>query len=200
MLYIVRHGQTDWNNLDKIQGVADVPLNDIGRAQANIAADRLARFNFEYIVSSNLSRATETANIIGNKLNLRVEYDARLREYDFGKLTGMIRRMLDPHEIEAFFTTPTYFDAESFEDAFARSAEFLKSVDYDKNILVVTHGGVINFMLCYLESGDNFKSYMFLDKCLHTHIDNSAVLRIRNLKSDMTILKNTRFYKLPRSK
>ena len=188
MLYIVRHGQTDWNNLDKIQGVADVPLNDIGRAQANIAADRLARFNFEYIVSSNLSRATETANIIGNKLNLRVEYDARLREYDFGKLTGMIRRMLDPHEIEAFFTTPTYFGAESFEDAFARSAEFLKS------------GGVINFMLCYLESRDNFKSYMFLDKCLNTHIDNSAVLRIRDLKSDMTILKNTRFYKLPRSK
>ena len=200
MLYIVRHGKTDWNGLDKIQGVADVPLNDIGRAQANIAADRLARFNFEYIVSSNLSRATETANIIGNKLNLRVEYDARLREYDFGKLTGMIRRMLDPHEIEAFFTTPTYFGKESFEDAFARSAEFLKSVDYDKNILVVTHGGVINFMLCYLESRDNFKSYMFLDKCLNTHIDNSAVLRIRDLKSDMTILKNTRFYKLPKSR
>lgn len=200
MLYIVRHGQTDWNNLNKIQGVADVPLNDIGRAQANIAADRLARFNFEYIVSSNLSRATETANIIGNKLNLRVEYDARLREYDFGNLTGRNRADISPDTLKSFFTAPTSFGAEQFADAFARAGNFLESIDYDKNTLVVTHGGVINFMLCYLEDKNNFNPYSYLDKCLNTHIDNSAVLRIRNLKSDMTILKNTRFYKLPRSK
>ena len=112
----------------------------------------------------------------------------------------MTRKQLDPRSIEAFFTNPTYFDAEPFADAFARVHEFMESVDYNKNILVVTHGGVINFMLCYLESGDNFKSYMFLDKCLHTHIDNSAVLRLKDLKSDMTILKNTRFYKLSRAR
>lgn len=200
MLYIVRHGQTDWNNLDKIQGVADVPLNDIGRAQANIAADRLARFNFEYIVSSNLSRATETANIIGNKLNLRVEYNARLREYDFGNLTGRNRADISPDTLKSFFTAPTSFGAEQFADAFARAGNFLESVDYDKNTLVVTHGGVINFMLCYLEDKNNFNPYSYLDKCLNTHIDNSAVLRLKDLKSDMTILKNTRFYKLPRSK
>ena len=200
MLYIVRHGQTDWNGLDKIQGVADVPLNDIGRAQANIAADRLARFNFEYIVSSNLWRATETANIIGNKLNLRVEYDARLREYDFGNLTGRNRADISPDTLKSFFANSKLFGAEAFADAFARVGNFLESVDYDKNTLVVTHGGVINFMLCYLEDKNNFNPYSYLDKCLHTHIDNSAVLRIRNLKSDMTILKNTRFFKLPRSK
>ena len=200
MLYIVRHGQTDWNLNGQIQGQNDIPLNDMGRAQAYNVADKLSRFNLEYIISSDLSRAAETANIIGNKLNMRVEYDARLREYNFGILTGMTRRRLDPDSIRAFFTNPVKFDAEPFADAFARVREFMESVDYDKNILVVTHGGVINFMLCYLESGDNFKSYMFLDKCLHTHIDNSAVLRIRDLKSGMTILKKTRFFKLPMSK
>lgn len=200
MLYIVRHGQTDWNLNGQIQGQNDIQLNDTGRAQAHNVADKLLRFNLEYIISSDLSRAAETAQIIGNKLNIRVEYDARLREYNFGILTGMTRKRLDPCSIEAFFTNPTYFDAEPFADAFARVHEFMESVDYNKNILVVTHGGVINFALCYFEDKNNFQPADYLNKCLHTHIDNSAVLRLKDLKSDMTILKNTRFYKLPKSR
>lgn len=200
MLYIVRHGKTDWNNLDKIQGVADVALNDAGRTQATDAAGRLAQFNFEYIVSSPLSRAMETAKIIGNKLNLRVEYDAGLREYDFGNLTGQKRADISPDTLKLFFANPARFGAERFADAFSRVANFMESTDFTRDILVVTHGGVINFALCYLEDKNNFNPYSYLDKCLHTHIDNSAVLRIKDLKSNMTILKNTRFYKLPKSK
>lgn len=200
MLYIVRHGKTDWNDLDKIQGVANVPLNDTGRAQANDVADRLAQFNFEYIVSSPLSRADETAQIIGNKLNLRVEYDARLCEYDFGNLTGRNRADISPDTLKSFFADPARFGAERFTHAFARVANFMESTDFTRDILAVTHGGFINFALCYLEDKNNFNPYSYLDKCLHTHIDNSAVLRIRDLKSDMTILKNTRFYKLPKSR
>ena len=200
MLYIVRHGQTDWNLNGQIQGQNDIPLNDMGRAQAYNVADKLSRFNLEYIISSDLSRATETANIIGNKLNLRVEYDARLREYNFGILTGMTRRRLDPDSIRAFFTNPVKFDAEPFVDAFARVREFMESVDYNKNILVVTHGGVINFALCYFEDRNNFQPAAYLNKCLHTKIDNSAILRVKDYKSGMAILKNTRFFKLPRSK
>ena len=197
MLYIVRHGLTDWNLKGQIQGQKDIPLNDTGQRQASNVADRLSRFNLEYIISSDLSRAVETANIIGDKLNLHVEYDARLREYDFGILTGMTRKRFDPRGIESFFKDPAYFNAEPFEDTFARVGEFFKSVDYNKNILAVTHGGFINFALCYLEGKDKF---YLLDKFLHTKIDNSAVLRLKDLKSDMTILKNTRFYKLPKSR
>ena len=198
MLYIVRHGQTDWNLNGQIQGQDDIPLNDTGRAQAHNVADKLSRFNLEYIISSDLSRAAETAQIIGNKLNIRVEYDSRLREYNFGVLTGMTRKQLDPCSIEAFFTNPTYFDAEPFADAFARVHEFMESVDYNKNILVVTHGGVINFALCYFEDKNNFQPADYLNKCLHAKIDNSAILRVKDYKSGMTILKNTRFFKLPR--
>ena len=200
MLYIVRHGQTDWNLNGQIQGQNDIPLNDMGRAQAYNVADKLSRFNLEYIISSDLSRAAETANIIGNKLNMRVEYDARLREYNFGILTGMTRRRLDPDSIRAFFTNPIKFDAEPFADAFARVREFMESVDYNKNILVVTHGGVINFALCYFEDRNNFQPAAYLNKCLHTKIDNSAILLVKDYKSGMAILKNTRFFRVPKSR
>lgn len=200
MLYIVRHGQTDWNNLDKIQGVADVPLNFHGYSQAYNIAKKIEPFQPTKIISSPLLRADETAKIIGHQLLLRVEYDARLREYDFGSLTGRNRADISPDTLKSFFADPTRFGAESFTDAFARVGNFMKSVDYDKNTLVVTHGGVINFMLCYLEDKNNFNPYSYLDKCLNTHIDNSAVLRIRNLKSGMTILNNTRFCGLPKSR
>lgn len=200
MLYLIRHGQTDWNLMNKIQGQYDVPLNDTGRGQAINVTDKLSRLNLEYIISSDLSRASETARIIGYKLNIRIDYDARLREYDFGTLTGMTRNMLDPKSEQAFFANPTYFNAESFNDAFVRVGNFLESVDYNKNILVVTHGGVINFILCYLENRDDFQPYMYYQKCLHTKIDNSAILRIKNLESDVSVLKNTRFFKLPKSK
>lgn len=197
MLYIIRHGQTDWNLDGKIQGQNDIPLNDTGRIQASNVADKLARFNLEYIVSSDLMRAAETAQIIGNKLNITVEYDPRLREYDFGRLNGITRRGLDPKIEIAFFKNPEQFGAEAFEDTFARVGEFVKSVDYNKNILAVTHGGLINFALCYLDGKNKF---YLLDKFLHTRIDNSDVLRLKDAKSEIMMLKKTRFSKIPRYK
>lgn len=199
MLYIVRHGQTDWNLEHRIQGQSDIPLNSTGRAQATQVATELSRFNLKYIISSDLSRAAETAQIIGDALRINVEYDPRLREYDFGNLTGRVRQELDAQTIKSFFAAPVKFDAEPFEHAFARVGEFLRSVDYGKNILVVTHGGVINFVLCYLEDRNIFNPHSYLDKCLNNHIENSAILRIKGSESGISILKDKRFYALPRS-
>ncbi|MBO4700300.1 MAG: histidine phosphatase family protein [Alphaproteobacteria bacterium] len=200
MLYIVRHGKTDWNLEDRIQGVADVPLNATGRDHAYNVAEKLSGFQIQKIISSNLSRARETAQIIGDKLHIRVDYDARIREYDFGKLTGLKRAEIDPLAVQMFFTNPTEFGAERLEDAFARVACFLEDNDYDKNTLVVTHGGVINFIMCYLENKNTFHAHSYLDKCLNVKIDNASVLRIKDLKSNLDILKNTRFYRLQKSK
>ena len=200
MLYIVRHGQTDWNLADRVQGQYDISLNDTGRAQAHQVAEKIEPFNIKHIISSDLMRARETAQIIGDKLHITVDYDARLREYDFGKLTGWKRTEIDPSMVQVFFSNPSKFGAEPLKDAFTRVAGFLKDVDFDKNTLVVTHGGVINFILCYLEDKNNFYSHSYLDKCLNVHIDNSAVLRIKNLKSEMGVLKNTRFFRVPKSR
>lgn len=64
MIYLVRHGQTDWNIEHRIQGQTDVPLNATGRAQAVELSEKLSNFNIQKIISSDLSRAKETAEII----------------------------------------------------------------------------------------------------------------------------------------
>lgn len=197
---MVRHGQTDWNLGNRIQGQHDVPLNNTGRAQAHAMAKKLAQFNLEYIVSSDLSRAMETAQIIGNKLNIGVDYDARLREYDFGVLTGINRAGIDPNGAAAFFTNPTKFGAEKLESAFMRVGHFLQDIDFDKNILVVTHGGVLNFVLCYLENNTGINSWDYMNKCTDNKIRNASILRIRDLNSEIAVLKNTRFYRLSKIK
>lgn len=86
-----RHGQTDFNVAGRFQGQSDVPLNDTGRAQAAQAARTLAEFAPELIVSSDLSRAAETAGSLGSLVGLDPIRDERLRETAFGDWEGSTR-------------------------------------------------------------------------------------------------------------
>ncbi len=92
-LYFVRHGQTDWNLENKICGITDRPLTELGYAQAEETAKYILEqgFCFDCILSSPLVRAAETARIISQKTGVPVIYDARLTEQDFGKYEGMQR-------------------------------------------------------------------------------------------------------------
>ena len=85
----IRHGQTDWNRDDKLQGSSDIPLNAQGREQAHEAAGILADGGWEVVVSSPLQRARETAKIIAHDLGLELgpSYPA-LVERDYGPLEG----------------------------------------------------------------------------------------------------------------
>jgi len=89
-LIVVRHGETDWNHRDLLQGHADIPLNATGRLQAIQLAERMVSHSFDAAISSDLVRAKETAEIIQSYRQTRVslESDYRLREYDFGELDG----------------------------------------------------------------------------------------------------------------
>jgi len=84
----VRHGITDWNVSRRDQGQTDIPLNDIGRYQANAFAGRLQPGEWDRIVASDLSRARETAEIAGRALELPIETDSRFREVFYGKREG----------------------------------------------------------------------------------------------------------------
>ncbi|TAK05229.1 histidine phosphatase family protein [Patescibacteria group bacterium] len=84
----VRHCLTDWNAQKRIQGHTDIPLNRVGREQAEIIASALGEQNVTRIISSSLSRASETATIIGAKLHRTVDHDKRLMECGFGTLEG----------------------------------------------------------------------------------------------------------------
>ena len=88
-LLIARHCETDWNARHKVQGITDIPLNDKGRAQAAALAEKLASEGVTRIVTSDLSRAVETATIVGARLGVAVEQDPRFRECSFGIVEGM---------------------------------------------------------------------------------------------------------------
>lgn len=87
----IRHGQTEWNRLGKIQGIMDIPLSEEGIRQAERLAERLAserQYQWQGIVSSDLDRAVKTATIVANRLRVPVIADRRLRERSFGEAEG----------------------------------------------------------------------------------------------------------------
>jgi broad specificity phosphatase PhoE len=83
-LLLVRHGETDWNAAGRLQGHTDRPLSDYGREQARRLADELTGEEFEAIYASDLTRARETAEIVGERLHLPVVLDPDLREKNWG--------------------------------------------------------------------------------------------------------------------
>jgi broad specificity phosphatase PhoE len=88
-LVLVRHGQTDWNVQRKYQGQTDIPLNNIGRQQAQKLAPRMGEWSFDAACVSDLSRAWVTAEIITQGMSLSLQPEPRLREMGFGVVEGM---------------------------------------------------------------------------------------------------------------
>lgn len=203
MLYLTRHTETDGNRAGIIQGMDDsFVLNETGKTQAIQVAEKLKRFNIETIVSSDLKRTRQTAEIIKDILNVTVEYDPRLREYNFGRLNGWSKRAIEPTMMGMFISNPTApeFNAEPFDDAFMRVGDFLGAQDYNRNILVVTHSNILYFIMCYLENKNKFDVFSYVNKSMSLDINNGDILRLRNLESEMNILRGTRFYKMKKSK
>ena len=83
-LYIVRHGETEWNKIGRYQGITNVPLNENGIAQAKACGNALKDIHFDRILSSDLSRALVTAETIRGNRQLEIKTDERLREINFG--------------------------------------------------------------------------------------------------------------------
>jgi broad specificity phosphatase PhoE len=92
VFFFARHGETDWNAAGRWQGQTDVPLNDVGRAQAKALAARLRGEGIRLVVSSDLSRARETAEIVARELGLDLaDADAAFRERAYGIFEGLTR-------------------------------------------------------------------------------------------------------------
>jgi broad specificity phosphatase PhoE len=134
-LLLVRHGETDWNADGRLQGHTDRPLSDFGRRQAQQLADELADEELEAIYSSDLARARETAEIVGDRLVLPVVFDPDLREKDWGTWEGLTAVERDRVE----------FVGESTEAHRGRILRALRRISErhpaGARILVVTHGG-----------------------------------------------------------
>jgi probable phosphoglycerate mutase len=151
---LVRHGETAWNAETRLQGHIDVPLNDIGRAQAQSAALSLATQSFDALYSSDLSRTVETAAAAGALLRLEVRRTQSLRERRLGGFQGLTRAEAQeryPVEYARFCARdpddPPPGEGESLrvfsariEAAFASLAEKHRG----ETLLIVTHGGVLD--------------------------------------------------------
>ncbi|MGY2899234.1 putative phosphatase [Curtobacterium sp. PvP017] len=142
LLYLVRHGETDWNAQRRIQGSTDIPLNDTGRRQAADAAELLARRRFDAVVASPLSRAAETGAIIADRLGLAAPTTyPGLAERCYGEAEG-----LTDTEVTARYPHDDIPGRESRSALLARITETLGEVAvcFDGGVVVVaTHGAVI---------------------------------------------------------
>ncbi len=156
-LIFFRHGQTHFNKNKVVQGQEmDPPLNETGITQVEEAAKSLPD-GIDFILSSPLKRATQTADILNKKLNIRIELNDDLKEFRYGSLAGKpwseieaITGDKDVHQKErdgVFDYRP--FGGDSAEDLKERVEHFvseLKERYPDKTILITTHGGVIAAM------------------------------------------------------
>ena len=158
MIYILRHGKTDWNKRKKLQGRTDIPLCEEGRIMAQEAAEKYADVNFDVCYCSPLIRAKETAEIILKGRNVPIYTDNRLMEMCFGVYEGIERSFDIPDcPINVLFKDPANYKApadagESLDELFARAANFIDEVivplrEEGKDVLIVGHGALNSCML-----------------------------------------------------
>ncbi|MFX3646520.1 MAG: histidine phosphatase family protein [Paenibacillus sp.] len=151
---LIRHGLTDWNAAGRIQGQTDIPLNGEGRKQAEQLGRRLLteEYQWDYIITSGLSRAQETGEIISKLLNVpMLEPDARLKERAFGQIEGLTSEERIARWGKSWDTLD--LGQEQIADIQTRalaSVEDLWSAYPDQNVLIVTHGAFLANLLTAL--------------------------------------------------
>lgn len=151
-LYLIRHGQTDWNLHKRVQGATNVPLNATGLAQAADLRRQTADLEFEACYASPLLRAAQTAMIVVDG-RTEIIYDSRLKERSHGKFEGQYLPKWD-------LIKPDIFDREintnvqgiePIRSLDARTGEFLQEIYYKYSetakIMIVAHAGSLKSML-----------------------------------------------------
>lgn len=156
-IYIVRHGRTEYNEMQKLQGRTDIPLNEGGIRQARAAAAAIGGAPYARVYTSPLKRAVATAGILSGLSRPELTVDPRLEEMCFGVMEGRKLSELPP-SVLALFNRPEDFvpaeGGESIEQLKARCLGFLDdmkkdlaALPQDSRILVVSHGATIHGLL-----------------------------------------------------
>lgn len=180
-VYLVRHGETDWNVEGRLQGSQDTPLNTRGLEQAERIADRLAHEGgFLALYSSPLSRAWQTAQVICRTTGLEPIPDERLRERSLGLAEGLTGAELDerfPQGLEGSGgdLARLSFPGEETRETFAvRASAFFRDLQgrhSDGKVAVVTHGGAIVLIIAQL-------MHLDLGRPLPFWIDNGSISQV----------------------
>jgi len=156
-ILLIRHGETSWNAVRRLQGHTDIPLNDEGARQANALAQALAAEQVDVLVSSDLQRAMQTAQAVADQYDgLDVQTDDQLRERCYGVFEGMLYADIEQQypaeyalwqarDIDAVMPAGER-EAESFRQFYQRSTDGIAEWAQrhpGRTIAIVAHGGVL---------------------------------------------------------
>lgn len=167
VLYLVRHGETDWNRENRCQGHIDTELNSEGILQAEAIAQRLAGESIDFIYSSALKRAYTTAQIINDQLSAKLIKNESLNEINFGEWEGLTLEEMkerSDYNYDHWRLTPhlaTFPGEKSLKNVQDRAIEFVNEIikkHNGKNILIVSHGGVLKLTILGI-LGINLEAY-----------------------------------------
>lgn len=160
LIYIIRHGVTEWNKLKKVQGAVDIPLAPQGLELARKTGEALKDVPFDICYTSPLLRARQTARCILGDRDVPVIPDSRIQEINFGVLEGTQFKDKDGnilnHQMEVFFEDPAHYErperGENISDILERTGSFWKEITtdpalMDKTVLVSSHGCAVRALL-----------------------------------------------------
>lgn len=160
-LYIIRHGETEWNRLKKLQGRTDIPLAEEGIRLARITGEGLRDVPFDVAYTSPLVRAVQTAEYVLEGRNIPIKPEERIQEISFGIWEGeclLDSKILPQDFTDVFFHNPQKYHrppkGENFQDVCQRTESFLRdlmkqSAYEDANILISTHGAAGRCLLSH---------------------------------------------------
>lgn len=162
-LYVARHGQTDWNALNKVCGATDLPLNKKGIGQAEALAERVKSLDIDVIIASPMVRAQQTARAVSLATGIAVITDSRLREHNYGTFEG-VDRGKEEYWAQKYQFAVKFPEGESVLQLAQRvynAVEDAKAKYPDKKVLFVCHGGVSRMIKTYFEdmTNDSFFHY-----------------------------------------
>lgn len=160
ILYVVRHGETEWNTKHLVQGISDIPLTENGINEAKKLQELVSNLDIDVCISSPLTRARQTAQIITNN-KLPVNIDDRIIERDWGMNEGALIDSVDTIDCWDVILNTKVQNIECIQDFMYRVSDFIEDIKVrfkDKKVLVVAHSAVlrvIHYMLGKIpEDGD----------------------------------------------
>jgi broad specificity phosphatase PhoE len=180
-IWLVRHGQTDWNLARRYQGQTDIPLNQTGIDQGKTLAQKISEEKFDAIYASDLSRAAATAQLLADALHMTIHTDVRLREIHQGVWEGMSLDEVQEKYADDFkhgAEDPTYSRAPGGESVaevairMASAADEIAQKHPNGKVLLVSHGLAVSTLYCQANNISLTRVYDYIpDNAVPIHIE-----------------------------
>ncbi|MDD3570010.1 MAG: histidine phosphatase family protein [Lachnospiraceae bacterium] len=194
-LYLIRHGETEWNKARRFQGWTDIELSSEGEEQASLLGQRFKKIKVDEIYASPLKRAVATAMPIANVHGIKVITKEHFKEINFGEWEGMTAPEISAKygkDFDDFMIAPEKgifpgdYSFDKVTDRIKIGLEEVLEEKADKNIVIVSHGGIIRLMIKYLMEFD-------CEWYNKTWIDNTAIslIEIRKYGKLMRVLNDS---------